>query len=76
MEASIMQPNDTASSLLASPASTETEIKCTTISKNNVKEVIVRDYAYPSSFPSLTPPCLRPIPEIFNQYEGLAEVDY
>jgi hypothetical protein len=72
MENNTLQPNHTTcKSSLASPGSPETE------TKNNLGRVIVWDYAYPSSFPSLTPaPCLHPIPEIFNQYEGLAEVEY
>jgi hypothetical protein len=72
MENNTLQPNHTTcKSLLASPGSPETE------TKNNLGRVIVWDYAYSSSFPSSTPaPCLHPIPEIFNQYEGLAEVEY
>ena len=72
MENNILQPNHTTcKSLLASPGSPETG------TKNNLEGVIVQDYAYPSSFTSSTPaPCLHPIPEIFNQYEGLAEVEY
>jgi hypothetical protein len=69
MENNILQPNYTTCKFSSiSSGSPETE------SKN---DIIVRDYAYPSSFPSSTPaPCLHRIPEIFNQYEGLAEVEY
>lgn len=51
----------------------ETEID----EENNHKKIKVRDYAYPTSFPRSTPaPCLSPVTEIFNQYEGIAEVEY
>ena len=72
MENNILQPNHmTCKSSLVSPGSPETGMK------NNLEGVIVWDYAYPSSFTSSTPAsCLHPIPEIFNQYEGLAEVEY
>ena len=38
------------------------------------KQIKVIDFAYPSASPG-TPP-LSPIPEIFNQYLGIAEVEY
>ena len=66
MEENLLQPN-----------CAHNRLSATEININSDHKVKVRDFAYPSSFSPSSPPLhLPPVPEIFNQYEGLAEVEY